>query len=163
MSDLKFCLLPYHWMIFSGIMITIYCINEWSAMMSLDFQYRDAHWLIIINIKNYICPRKLKLPPERYKKHPYIHVYNNPKRIKSIRRLMCLKSSGLQSTDNIKFDSDSIDVVLDTCVTAGATPFKNDFLPNTFVPTIENMEGSGEKFIIHGYGSITYCVQTYDG
>ena len=52
---------------------------------------------------------------------------------------------------------------LDTCVTDGATPFKNDFLPNTLVPTIENMEGSGRKSTIHGYSSITYCVQTDDG
>ena len=52
---------------------------------------------------------------------------------------------------------------LDTLVTAGATPFKNDFLPNTFVPTIENMEGSGGKLTIHRYGSIVYRVQTDDG
>ena len=73
-SDQKFCMLPYHWMIFSGIMLTVYCINGSSAMMSLYSQNRNTHWLIIRNIKNYICPRKLKLPPERYKKHPYIHV-----------------------------------------------------------------------------------------
>ena len=48
-------------------------------------------------------------------------------------------------------------------MTAGANPFKNDFLPNTFVPTIENMEGSGGKLTIHGYGSIAYRVQTDDG
>ena len=47
-------------------------------------------------------------------------------------------------------------------VTAGATPFKNDFLPNIFVPTIENMEGSGGKLTINGYGSIAYRVRTYD-
>ena len=76
---------------------------------------------------------------------------------------MCLNSSGIQSIDNIIFDSDSVDVFLDTCVTSGATPFKNNFLPNTFVPTIENMEGSGGKLIIHGYSAITYCVQTDDG
>ena len=73
-----------------------------------------------------------------------------------------MKSSGLRSTDNIKFDSDSVDVFFDICVTAGATPFKHDFLPNTFVPTIKNMEGSGGKLTIHGYGSIVYCVQTDD-
>ena len=78
-------------------------------------------------------------------------------------RLMCLNSSGLRSTDNIKFDSDSVDVFLDTCVTAGAAPFKHDFLPNTFVPKIENMEGSGRKITIHVYGSIAYCIQTDDG
>ena len=100
MSYPKLCMLLYHWMIFSGIMLTLYCINVRSAMMSLDLQYRNAHWLIIINIKNYICPRKLKLPPERYKKHPYIHVCNNQKKRKSGRRLMCLNSSGLRSTDN---------------------------------------------------------------
>ena len=76
---------------------------------------------------------------------------------------MCFNPSGLQSTDNIIFDSDSVDVFLDTCVTAGVTPFKNDFLYNTFVPTIENMEGSGGKLAIHKYGSIAYCVQTDDG
>ena len=76
---------------------------------------------------------------------------------------MCLNSSGLQSTDNIKFDFDSVNVFLDICVTAGETPFKNYFLTNTFVPTIENMEGSGGKLTIHGYGSITYRVQTDDG
>ena len=76
---------------------------------------------------------------------------------------MCLNSSGLRSTDNIKFDSDSVDEFLDTCVTAGATPFKNDILPNTFVPTIENMEGSWGKLTIHGYGSIAYRVQKDDG
>ena len=75
---------------------------------------------------------------------------------------MCLNSSGLRSTDHIKFDSNYIDVLLDTCVTAGATLFKHDFLPNTFVSTIEDMEGSGRKLTIHGYGSITYCVQTDD-
>ena len=131
--------------------------------MSLDLQYRNAHWLIIENIKNYICPRKLKLPPERYKKHAYIHVCNNQKRRKSVRRLMCLNSSGLQSTDDIKLDSDSIYVFLDTCMTSGATPFKNDFFPNTFISTIENMEVSRGKLIIQGYGSITYYVQTDDG
>ena len=73
---------------------------------------------------------------------------------------MCSNSSGIRFTDNIKFDSDSINVFLDTCVTAGATPFKNDFLPNTLVPTIENMEGSGGILIIHGYGSITDRIQT---
>ena len=51
---------------------------------------------------------------------------------------------------------------LETFVTAGATPFKNYFLPNTSVPTIENMEGSGGKLTIHGYGSIAYCVQIDD-
>ena len=76
---------------------------------------------------------------------------------------MCLNSSGLQSTDNMKFDSDSVDVLLDICVIAGATPFKNDYLPNTFVPTIENMEGSGGKLTIHGYDSIAYCVQIDNG
>ena len=76
---------------------------------------------------------------------------------------MCLKSSGLRSTDNIKFDSDSVDVFLDTCVTAGATPFKHDFFLNTFVPTIENMEGSGGKLKIHGYCYIAYRVQIDDG
>ena len=75
---------------------------------------------------------------------------------------MCLNSSGLRSTDNIKFDSDSVDVFLGTCVTDGATPFKNNFLPNTFVPTIENMEGSGGTLKIQGYVSITYRVQTDD-
>ena len=74
MSDPTFCMLPYHWMVFSGIMLTVYCINGWSEMMSLDLQYRNAHWLIIKNIKNCICPRNLKLPPEIYKKHPYINV-----------------------------------------------------------------------------------------
>ena len=136
MSDPKFCMLPYHWIIFSGVMLIVYCINDRSAMISLDIQYRNAHWLIIKNIKNYIFPRKSKLPPKRYKKHPYIHVYNNPKRGKSGQRLICLNSSVLGSTDNIKFESYSVDVFLDTCVTAGATPFKNDFPPNTFVPTI---------------------------
>ena len=76
---------------------------------------------------------------------------------------MCLNSSGLQSTDNIKFDSDSVDVFLDTCVTDGANPFKNNFLPNTFVQKIENMEGSRGEFTIHGYGYIAYRVQTDDG
>ena len=76
---------------------------------------------------------------------------------------MCLNSSGLRSTDNIKFDSDSVDMLLDTCVTARATPFKHGFLPNTFVPTIENMEVSGGKLKIHGYGSIAYRVKTDDG
>ena len=76
---------------------------------------------------------------------------------------MCLNSSGLLSTDNIKFDSDSVDVFLDTCVTARATPFKHAFLPNTFVPTIEKMEGSGGKLTIHGNCSIAYRVQTDDG
>ena len=76
---------------------------------------------------------------------------------------MCLNSSGLRSTDNIKFDSDSVDVFLDTCVTAEANPFKNYFIPNTFVPTIENMEGSGGKLTIQGYGSISYRVQTDEG
>ena len=76
---------------------------------------------------------------------------------------MCLNSSGLRSTDKIKFDSDSVDMFLDACVTDGETPFKDDFLPNTFDPKIENMEGSGGELTIHGYGSITYCVQTDDG
>ena len=73
-----------------------------------------------------------------------------------------MNASGLRSTDNIKFDSNSVDVFLDTCVTAGATPSKNDFFPNTFVPTIENMEGSRGKLTIHGYGSIAYHLQTDD-
>ena len=76
---------------------------------------------------------------------------------------MCLNSSGLRSTGNIKLNFNSIDVFLDTCLTAGDTPFKNNFLPNTFVPTIENMEGSGGKLKINGYSSITYGVQTDDG
>ena len=76
---------------------------------------------------------------------------------------MCLNSSVLRSTDNIKFESNSVDVFRDTCVTAETTPFKHDFLPNTFVPTIENMEGSGGKLTIHSYGSIKYCVHTDDG
>ena len=76
---------------------------------------------------------------------------------------MCLNSSGLRSTENIKFDSNSVDTLLNTCVTAGATPFKHDFLPNTFVPIIENMEGLGGKLTIPGYGSIIYRVQTDDG
>ena len=71
---------------------------------------------------------------------------------------MCLNSSGLRSTDNIKFDSDSVNVFLDTCVTAGDNLFKNGFFPNTFVPTIENMEGSGGKLTIHGCGSIAFLV-----
>ena len=156
-------MLPYQWMIFSGVMLIVYFINGRSAMMSLDLKYRNDHWLILKNIQDYICQRKSKLPPERYKKHPYIHVRKNPIRVKLGQLLMCLNSSGLRSTYNIKFGSNSVDVFLDTCVTAGATPFKHDFLPNTFVPTIENMEGSGRKLTIHGYSSITYCVQTDDG
>ena len=76
---------------------------------------------------------------------------------------MCLNSSGLQSTDNIKFDSDSVDVFLDTYMTPGANPFKNYFLPNTFVPKVKNMVGSGGKSTIHGYGFIAYCVLIDDG
>ena len=79
MSNPTFCMLPYHWMIFPGVILTVYCINSRSEMMSLDLQYRNTHRLIIKNIKNYICPIKSKLPPDRYKKHPYIHVCNNPK------------------------------------------------------------------------------------
>ena len=75
---------------------------------------------------------------------------------------MCLNSSVSQSTDNVKFDSNSVDVFLNTYVKAGTTPFKNDFLPNTFVPKIENMEVSGGKLKIHGYGPIAYRVQTDD-
>ena len=131
-------------------------------MMSLDLQYRNAHWLIIKNIKNYICPRKSRIPSERYKKHSYIPVCNNPKIINPGWRLMCLNSSGLWSNDNINFDSSSVNVFLDTCMTAAATPLKNVFLPNTCVPTIENMEGSGGKLTIYGYGSIAYHVQTDD-
>ena len=52
MSDPTFCMLPYHWMIFSGVMIIAYCINGWSAMMSLDLQYKNAHWLILKNIQD---------------------------------------------------------------------------------------------------------------
>ena len=52
---------------------------------------------------------------------------------------------------------------LGTCVTAAKTPLKHDFLLNTFVPTIENMEGSGKKLTIHVYGSIAYRVRTDDG
>ena len=156
-------MLPYNWMIFSGVMLIVYCINGPSAIMSLDLQYKNAHWLILKNIQDYICPRKSKLPPKRYKKHPYIHVRKNPIGGKSGQFLMCLNSSRLRLTDNIKFDSGSVDMFLETCVTAGATPFKHNFLPNTFVPTIENMEGSGRKLTIHGYGSISYRVQTDDG
>ena len=47
-------------------------------------------------------------------------------------------------------------------MTAGETPFKQDLLSNSFVPTIENMEGSGGKLAIHGYVSIAYRVQTDD-
>ena len=50
--DPTFCILPYHWMVFSGMILTVYCINNRSAMMSLDLQYITAHWLIIRNIKN---------------------------------------------------------------------------------------------------------------
>ena len=74
-----------------------------------------------------------------------------------------MNSSGLRSTDNIEFDSDSVNVFLNTCMTAGGTPSKHHFLPNTFVPTIENMEGSGGKLTIHGYGSIAIRIQTDDG
>ena len=69
MGNPKFCMLLYYWMIFSSVMIIVYYINGWSAMMSLDLQYKNAHWLILKNIKDYICPRNSKLPPERYKKH----------------------------------------------------------------------------------------------
>ena len=41
-------------------------------------------------------------------------------------------------------------------------PFQKRFLHNTFVPKIENMEGSRRKLIIHGYGSIAYFLQTDD-
>ena len=41
-------------------------------------------------------------------------------------------------------------------------PFQNDFLPNIFVPKIENIEGSGGKLTIHGYGSIIYHVRKND-
>ena len=58
---------------------------------------------------------------------------------------MCLKSLGLKSTDNIKFDSGSVNMFLDTSVLARATSLKNGFLLNTFVPKFENMEGSGGK------------------
>ena len=85
MSNPTLCMLPYHWMIFSGVMLIVYCINGRSEMMSLDLQYRNSHWLILKNIKDHICPRKSKFPPERYKKHPYFHVRKNPGQ-----RLMCL-------------------------------------------------------------------------
>ena len=76
---------------------------------------------------------------------------------------MCLNSSGLRSTDNIKFDSDSVDVFLDTCVTAGATPFKTIFF---LIPSFQQLKiwrVQGGKLTIYGYGSISYHVQTYDG
>ena len=76
---------------------------------------------------------------------------------------MCLNSSVLRSTDSIKLDSNSGDVFLYTCVTTWATFFNKYFLPNTFVPTIENIEGSGGKLTIHGYGSIAYRVKSDDG
>ena len=96
MSNPTFCMLLYHWMIFSGVIIIVYCINGWSAMMSLDLQYKKSYWLILKNIQDYICPRKSKLPPERYKKYQYIHVHKNPTRGKPGQRLMCLNSSGLR-------------------------------------------------------------------
>ena len=96
MSDPKNCMLPYYSMILSGVMLIVYCINGWSAIMSLDLQYRNAHWLILKNIQEYICPRKSKLPPKRYKKHPYFHVRKNQIIRKSGQRLMCLNSSGLR-------------------------------------------------------------------
>ena len=82
MRNPTFCMLPYHWMILSVIMLTLYCIDVQSEIMSLDFQFRNAYWFIIKNIENYIFPMESKLPPERYKKHPCIHVCNNPKRRK---------------------------------------------------------------------------------
>ena len=94
MSDPTFCMLLYHWMVFSGVMLIIYCINVRSAMMSLDLQYKTAHWFILKNIKDYNYQRKSKLPPERYKKHAYIHVRKNPIIGKSGQRLMRLNSSG---------------------------------------------------------------------
>ena len=54
MRDPKCCMLPYNWMIFSGVMLIVYCINGWSTMMSLDLQYKNSHWLILKNIQDYI-------------------------------------------------------------------------------------------------------------
>ena len=76
------------------------------------------------NIQDYICPRKSKLPPERYKKHSYIHVLKNLIRGKSGQRLMCLNSSGLRSTDNIKFDSDSVDIFPRRMCDSRGNPFQ---------------------------------------
>ena len=53
-------------------------------------------------------------------------------------------------------------MLLDTWVTAQATPFKNYLLSNTFVPKIENMEWSGKKLKLHSYVSIAYLVQIDD-
>ena len=50
MSDPILCMLPYLWIIFSGVMLIIYCINSRSSMMSLYLQYKNAHWLILKNI-----------------------------------------------------------------------------------------------------------------
>ena len=78
LNDPTLCMLPHHWIVFSGGMLTLYFINGRSAMKSPALQYQNAHWLILKNIQDYVCPRKSKLPPERYKKHPYIHVSKNP-------------------------------------------------------------------------------------
>ena len=78
MSDPTFYMLQYHWMIFSGVILIVYCINGWS----LYLQYINSHWLILKKIKDFISPRKSKLPPDKYKKFPCIHVCNNPKREK---------------------------------------------------------------------------------
>ena len=37
MSNPTFCILTYHWMIFSGVMLILYCINGQSARMSLYY------------------------------------------------------------------------------------------------------------------------------
>ena len=58
---------------------------------------------------------------------------------------MCLNSSGLRSTDNIKFDSDYVDVFLDTCVTDGATPFKHDFILTPSFKQLKTWRGLAEN------------------
>ena len=64
-------------------------------------------------------------------------------------------SNPVRSADCITFDTDTVLLFIDSCVTGAMTPAKSDFVAATYVPVKarENFQGSGESGEILGSGT----------
>ena len=74
---------------------------------------------------------------------------------------ICFDSNRLlRSADTIPFDTDSVLLFLDSCVTDGMTPHKSDFKAGTYneLTTNESYLGSGGSGAILGHGTAQYII-----
>lgn len=118
---------------------------------------QNLSYLLLAGVKRLSRMKQVAPPPWLEKLQGWTHNIVQP----------CAFSTNppTRSADAISFDSDSYHVFIDTCVTDGITPDKNDFIHGTFVPsaTTSTVEGSGGVCEILGRGTVAYVIKDDNG